>query len=189
MKRRRTLQRVLALLAGAALLGVIGAFALYQGILEQPDATVAPMPDAATVAMESVHHQASRGGRTEWSLDAESAQYGNSKGRAVFDGVKVTFYPENRDPVTVRARQGTLQTDSQDIRMAGDVVVRTGDLELTTESLVYHHGRREITTDAPVRIRGTDIRLDGDALRIDLNTDTARLTGHVKGTFHADISL
>ena len=189
MRRRRALQRFFALLAGAALLGVIAAFGLYQGIAEQPDAPVVPMPDKATVAMESVHHQASRGGRTEWRLDADSARYGSSGGQAVFDGVRVTFYPENRDAVTVRARQGTLQPESQDLRMTGDVVVRTGDLELITESIHYHHGRREISSDTPVRVRGTGVQLDGDALRIDLNTDTARLTGHVKGIFHADISL
>ena len=85
------------------------------------------------------------------------------------DSVKVDFYDEEGGHQSVlTARSGTVQTQTGDMVVRGNVVVVTDDgIRLETDELRWLNERRRIVTDLPVRI----LREEGEVTGVGLETD------------------
>jgi LPS export ABC transporter protein LptC len=85
------------------------------------------------------------------------------------DSVKADFYDEEGEHQSVlTARSGTVQTETGDMVVRGDVVVVTDDgIRLETDELRWLNEKRRIVTDLPVRI----LREGGEVTGIGLETD------------------
>ncbi|MBA3030483.1 MAG: LPS export ABC transporter periplasmic protein LptC [Desulfobacteraceae bacterium] len=136
-----------------------------------------------TLAIDKISHTATRDGKTEWSLEAGSAEYFNEEKKAVLKNIAIIFYMENNSTARISASEGVLLTSTNDIRISGDVILQNGDYGLKTDSLNYNHEKRLIYSNKPVDIRGETFHLTADEMAFDLASGKTKLKGHVKGIF------
>ena len=168
---------------------ILTVFFKYRNGIEISDRTGAVIPDKANISIGRAHQTATRNGIKEWSLDAASADYMTDKNQAVFKDLSLTFFLKDRTKVYVTADRGLLKTDSNDMEISNNVVVKYSRYKLRCESLYYEHKKRIIVANVPVNITGDSFQLVADAMSLNLNTNRTLFEGKVKGTFRGGISL
>lgn len=164
-------------------------FLQYRHVLENNDAPVSIGQSKANISIGKAHQTATRNGRKEWSLDAASADYMDKNSQAIFKDLSVTFYLKDETKVYITANQGILKTDSNDMEIYGNVVVRNKDYQLRCENLYYKHDKRIIFSKVPVNITGNSFELAADSMSLNLNTNKALFEGKVRGTFSEQVTL
>lgn len=170
--------------------GVILMFFLqYRYVLEKNDTPISIGQSKANISIGKAHQTATRNGRKEWSLDAASADYMAKNSQAIFKDLSVTFYLKDETKVFITANQGILRTDSNDMEIYGNVVVRNKDYKLRCENLYYKHDKRIIFSKVPVNITGNSFELVADSMLLNLNNNRALFEGKVKGTFSEQFTL
>lgn len=139
---------------------------------------------AATEAMvvERIHQSSTKDGRTEWNLDAASAQYLLPEKKMLLNDLFVTFFTKEGQKVYVTARHGTVRTDSHDMEAHDDVVVYNELYHMNADRMTYAQNSRVITCDTPVKITSQAGEILADSLAMDLNTNRLVMKGHVHGT-------
>ncbi|MEJ2656249.1 MAG: LPS export ABC transporter periplasmic protein LptC [Desulfobacterales bacterium] len=157
--------------------------------LETNEAPGAVSSSQANISIGKAHQTATRNGIKEWSLDAASADYMNDKKQAVFKDLSVTFFLKNKTRVYITADRGILKTDSNDMEIYDNVVVKYTQYKLRCDNLYYENKKRIIFSKAPVNITGDAFQLVADAMSYNLNTNRTLLEGKVKGTFRGGIAL
>jgi len=168
---------------------ILTVFLHYRHVLEKNDVSVSIGQNKANISIGKAHQTATRNGRKEWSLDAASADYMDKNSQAIFKDLSVTFYLEDETKVYITANQGILKTDSNDMEIYGNVVVRNKDYKLRCENLYYKHDKRIIFSKVPVNITGDSFELVADSMSLNLNTNKALFEGKVKGTFSEHFTL
>lgn len=144
--------------------------------------TVAMSSGAAGQLLGKVSHTATRDGVKEWSLEAESAQILEEENRVVLSQLSVVFFTKEGE-VFLTARKGLLQTDTKDIEVTGNVVVKNEGYRLESEKLQYERRRHVLLTNEPVEITGESSRLTADSMAFDLRTNKTYFKGNVEGVF------
>ncbi len=189
--RRRRTRRLKWGLSGVILLSlgiVIALFSRYR----HHDA-VAPPPDGtseeATISVGRVEHTATRHGRVEWRLSADTVRYINEEKKAVFRAVDITFFTQNDEEIRLVAREGELHTDSQDIHISGDVQVTSGQYRLEAPQLQYAHDQQVFVADTGVRVESRGSHLSAEKMTFFLDSDKADLRGNVEGVIDDAITF
>ena len=159
---------------------VVAVFIGYRKISNAPELLLSSIKDGADLSLGKIRQTATRDGRKEWSLEAGSAHYMQNEKKAVLKDLAITYFLEDNQEVYLSADQGILNTETNDIEFAGNVVIRNEDYRLTTEQLSYEHKRRFIFTDDPVNISGDASEVSADAATFDLKVNKIVLTGTVK---------
>jgi len=168
---------------------VLIVFLQYRHVLEKNDISVSIGLSKANISIGKAHQTATRNGIREWSLDAASAEYMDKNSQAIFKDLSMTFYLKDETKVYITADKGVLKTDSSDMEIYGNVVVRNKDYELKCENLYYKHDKRILFSKVPVNITGASFELAADSMSLNLNTDKALFEGKVKGTFSDQFTL
>ena len=164
-------------------------FLQYRLVLEKNDSPISIGQNNANISIGKAHQTATRNGIKEWSLDAASADYMDEDSQAIFKDLSVTFYLKDETMVYITANQGILKTDSNDMEIYGNVVVKNKDYKLKCENLYYKHDQRIIFSKVPVNITGNSFEIAADSMSLDLNTNKALFEGKVKGTFSEQFTL
>ena len=159
---------------------VVAVFIGYRKVSNAPELLLSSIKDGADLSLGKIRQTATRDGRKEWSLEAGSAHYMQDEKKAVLKDLAITYFLEDNREVYLNADQGILNTETNDIEFAGNVVIRNEDYRLTTEQLSYEHNRRFIFTDDPVNISGDASEVTADAATFDLKVNKIVLTGKVK---------
>jgi LPS export ABC transporter protein LptC len=184
--RTRQLLKRIVLAAVLVAAGIAAAVYLaYRQLAPIPELAVLPKAGLEEMVVEGVHQSATREGRTEWSLDAASAQYRLPEKKALLNDLSVTFFTRDEQKVYLTARQGTVMTDTHDMEAHGNVVIYNDLYRLETETISYAHGPRMITSDVPVKIIGPAGELLADSFAMDLNANRLVMKGHVQGILAA----
>jgi LPS export ABC transporter protein LptC len=168
---------------------ILAVFLKHRHHTDASDSPISPVQGDANIAIGKVHQTATKDGATEWSLDAVSVTYFDKQKKALFKDLSVTFFLKDGTRVYMTADKGILKTDSNDIEVTGNVVVKNIDYKLRTEILHYNHKERMIFSKVPVEIIGAAFRLDADSMSIDLNRHKAIFKGNIKGNIHEKIML
>jgi len=181
-KKPKKIKIVLLLTVFIVLGGVIGVY-----IQSQQDSKVAEsIPESvepeATVSVGKIQQTATRKGKKEWVLEANSARYDDKTGRMILKDLVVTFFLSDKSEINLTADEGILDTDSNDIEVSGNVVLENKDYKLLTERLNYIHDKRLLYSKSPATISGNSVRLRADTLSFDLNTKKLTLEGRVETT-------
>ncbi|OGP81016.1 MAG: LPS export ABC transporter periplasmic protein LptC [Deltaproteobacteria bacterium RBG_13_65_10] len=135
----------------------------------------------ADIVLSKVRFVDTRGGRRDWVVESHRAQLFKEKNRAVFEGVHITFFGEDGRETHLFSNRGELNTQTRAMEALGDVRGRSSDgLQFFTSSLHYDADRREITTDAPVRILGSGYETQGVGMVVDMRKETVRLLDQVR---------
>jgi LPS export ABC transporter protein LptC len=182
-------RRVTRVLIAAFILSATTAAAVYfvrQRLISgvQPEGAIKSGSDALVV--ERIHQTSTRAGRTEWSLEAASAQYVMPEKKMILKDLAVTFFAEDGQRVYLTSRNGKVKTDSHDMEARDDVVIYNDLYRLETEQINYAQAARRITSDTPVKITGQAGEIMADSLSVDLNTNRLVMKGNVRGTLVSD---
>ena len=94
--------------------------------------------------LENVQQTSLRDGLQEWTLNATSATLFETEKKAVIDEPVLTFYTKEKDNIHLTAREGILKTDTSDIEVTGNVVVKNSLYQMKTQQLLYRHDTRII---------------------------------------------
>jgi LPS export ABC transporter protein LptC len=179
-RRRLTRTVLVVMIIAAATAG--GVTFVRQRLISMVEPEPAPKTGTEAMVAERIHQSATRDGRTEWSLDAASAQYLLPEKKVLLRDLFVTFFTQDGQKVYLTARRGTVKTDSHDMEAHDDVVVYNDLYRLETERMNYAQGSRRITSDTPVKITGQAGEIMADTLAMDLNTNRLVMKGNVRGT-------
>jgi LPS export ABC transporter protein LptC len=158
-------------------------------ILNEPEKIISSLEDRANISIDNVHQIATRDGKKEWSLEAASAQFMEENKQAVFKDLSVIFFLENGGEIYLTANRGILKTDSNDMEVAGNVVMKNESYRLKTDNLYYTHAKRLIVSKVPVSIFGGSFNVSADTMSFDLNTRKASFSGKVEGNFSGDLAI
>lgn len=172
-----------------SLAAVIAVFINYRRILENPEKLISSFPVDSNLSIGKIHQTSTKNGVKEFSLDAASAYYTASKKTVVLNDLSVTFFLKNKQEVYLTANKGILKTDSKDIEITGNVIVKNETSRLFTEKIQYKHGQRLLLSKVPVKIVGNSYQLTADRMSLDLNTNKTVFEGRVEGSFSENFTL
>jgi LPS export ABC transporter protein LptC len=182
--------KVAVLAVAVITVGLIAAiFLQYRRSIDTPRQMIAAIPKGVDLSIADIHQTATRDGKKEWQLDADSAQVNTSAQTVTLKNLSMIFFLENRGELHLNADSGVLLTESKDLTVEGNVVLESNGSRLVTDKLDYRNLERLITTDRPVEITGESFRLEAESLSMDLTNNRAVLKGNVSGSFSEDISL
>lgn len=135
----------------------------------------------ADIRIEKAKYAETKNGRTEWELEADSAQYFKNDNLTVFENVKVVFYSQNGVNYTLTGMEGKLRNDSKDMDIVGNVVVTSTDnYQLKTDSLKYIAGVKQISTKDKVFFTGPNISIEGVGFLADMITERVYISANVR---------
>jgi len=164
-------------------------FVSHRRILEKEENIVSGIQSKANISIGKAHQTAIRNGIKEWSLDAASVNYIVKKNQAIFQDLSVTFYLKDKTEVYLIANKGILKTDSNDMELFGNIVVKNSKYRLKTENLFYRHNKRIIFSKVPVKVAGAAFDLAADSMSLNLNTNKTMFEGNVEGILSESIRL
>jgi LPS export ABC transporter protein LptC len=165
-----------------ALGGVIGIYIGFRQDSKVSESSPQSVEPDATLSIGKIHQTATRKGKKEWSLEASSGHYVAKTSQMVLKDLMVTFFLNDKSEITLAADKGILNTDSNDIEVSGNVVLKNKEYKLLTERLNYAHNKRVLYSTAPVTISGPSGRLAAETISFDLNTKKVTLEGSVETT-------
>ena len=188
-KTSKKLKIILVALVSIIISIVIVVYIGYRRLSEAPDLILSAIQDGADMSIGRIHQTATRDGKREWSLEASSARYSETEKEVILKDLSITFFLDDDSEVYLTAKNGVLNTATNDMEVSGDVVVKRENYELTTEKLNYKHDERVVFSKVPVVIIGDDAEIKADSASLDLNTKKLRLQGNVESSISESIRL
>jgi LPS export ABC transporter protein LptC len=164
------------------------AFFGYRRVSNAPELLLSSIKDGANLSLGKIRQTSTRDGKREWSLEADSAYYVETKNEVVLKKLFVTYFLEDNREVYLNADRGILHTDTNDIEFSGNVVISNGHYQLRTERLSYNHGQRLIISNDPVQISGDASKLSASSIRYELKANKVVLTGNVVANISQDFA-
>ena len=151
----------------------------------QPLKKTQDLPSSAKsdTAMDRLYQVSTRDGRTEWKLEAASAQLDQEKQLAKLKNVSVIFYPKSGGEVSLTADRGIIHTDSKDIVVAGNVVVVNQNYKMVTQRVKYSESKKTLTSTTPLAITDETSSLMADRMVYDITKNKSVFSGNVMGIF------
>lgn len=185
-------QKIKIVLLATILITLGGIIGIYIGFRQDPKIAES-IPESAepdaTLSVGKIQQTATREGKKEWELEADSAHYISDLNQMVLKDLRVTFFLKDNSEVTLVAEQGILKTDTNDIEVSGNVMVNDNEYRLLTEKLNYAHKRRVLYSNLPVTISGASTQIVADSISFDLNSKKLTLEGSVEATIAKDFKL
>ena len=133
-------------------------------------------------SMNGVEFEQSRNGKREWRLSADHLLSAENDPDMQLEEVRGVFFGvgKGEDETRIRSRQGTYNTATRQITLAGDIVIEdAGGYEMRTDSLSYSAKEKTMRSTAPVIIRGSNIEVRGSRLLYDIGAGKYLLEGNV----------
>ncbi|HBO84481.1 MAG: LPS export ABC transporter periplasmic protein LptC [Deltaproteobacteria bacterium GWC2_42_11] len=180
MKAKRTKILLAALLLASISAIGVSLFINFQSRNGIKD-TYQKVSSNASATINNIHYIEDKNGRKEWELDALKAEYFKEDDTTIFEDVKVIFYAKDGKTFVVKGKRGKLVNQTKDVEINGDVSVISEDgYKLTTESLRFEAGIKQIKTDDRVFLTGSTIDVEGVGLLIDINKETVSVLKNVR---------
>jgi LPS export ABC transporter protein LptC len=115
-----------------------------------------------------------------WEIDARGAQYMRAENVALFDDITVKLTLADGRSYLMTGRQGTLQTDTKDIDISGDVsIVSDEGGQLGTDHLKFSHSERRIYTEEDITMENAYIKASGKGMTLSLKDRRISLLSNV----------
>jgi LPS export ABC transporter protein LptC len=185
MKAVRT---VIYLLAACLVIGasVYGGYLLMRGTDLSESLSFQPPPPAGkrlVMSMDGFRLARSEGGGDSWLMNAGTADLYEDKEARLRDIEIIFKNPESKD-ATLLAERGTMDMGSGNAslyRDARDVRIVTSDgYLLYTASLSWKAGERQVWTQAPFKLLGSELYLEGTGMTADVDLRTIVVKNNVK---------
>ena len=188
-KKSKILKYTLVLIIMSIVVVVTLVIVNYRKVLNNPEKIITALNPGADMTIDNIHQTATRGGKKEWQLEAESAHYTDADKKVHLDVLDMVFFTERHKEIQLTADSGILETESQNVNVKGRVKLSSDDVQLRTDELRYRHAKRVIFADSPVTITGETFKLSAEGLTLDIEKGKAVLKGNVRATFDDDFTL
>ena len=188
LKKTKKLSIFLLIVILLAVGTIVSIFIGYRQVSNAPERLLASIKEGANLSLGKIRQTATRDGRTEWRLEADSANYREAENKVDLINLSVIYFLEDHREVYLEADRGILITDTNDIEFIGNVMIRNEAYQMKTEHLSYEHDRRIIICDQSIRIWGQDGELTAASAKYDLKADKITLMGNVVATVSQDFA-
>jgi LPS export ABC transporter protein LptC len=135
------------------------------------------------MSMEGFRFTQSENGRVSWRVYAQSADLFESK-EAKLKELEITFIGADRKEAALLGESGTMDTATGNAsvrRVNGEVKIVTSEgYLLTTSSLFWKAGERQVSTPDPFKLLGREIYLEGRGMTANVDMRTIAVNGNVK---------
>jgi LPS export ABC transporter protein LptC len=139
-----------------------------------------PTTTQADYQIKEIHINETLVGNLRWTLDADQAEVFDRDQKTVMKKVVIKVFTKD-STWTVTGDQGTLDNQTHDVSLEGNVVVNSSDgLTLKTTELAWRNGDRNLLTDAAVEITRTGTTIQGRGLDVRMAEETAVLAKNVR---------
>ena len=184
-------RRIKTVLTGAMVVGIgVLAVVFLRLRSDQSESVPIPMPAVkALMTLAKVHQTATKDGKVQWELDAESAQLEATGGRMILTAPVVEFHMEDGTKANLTADKGILYTDSNDMEVTGNVRLQNDRYTLLADALIYEHKRRVLRSDTPIQIKSSAMALRADKMTYDLDRNLAKFIGKVEGSLNDGLPI
>lgn len=125
-------------------------------------------------------------GHKQWELTAHEAEFFTDKGEVAITGPKLAFYGGDGRNVEVNGREGRVflnEGNVQRIELSGGIDVTLGDYFMQTEKAIYFENINSIAAPGEVRLKSSEIALDGQAMLLELGSQRVMFRNGVHTTF------
>ncbi len=171
-------------------LGVtIAIFFKYRQVMDSPGSIISSVQNKANITIGNFHQTSTVNGKDEWSLNASSANLIVEKKQVILEKPSLVFYSKDGDRIYLTADHGILKTDSNDIEVKDNVVIKNNKYVLETENLQYDHKTNMFSSKVPIKITGPLLNFMAGSMSFDLKTNKAVFKGNVKGVLSENITL
>lgn len=168
-----------------AVLLIIGG--LYYFFREEPQITEVPttkpnpMQAGAKITFTGSAIIEEQNGRKVWELNAESIEADAGSKQVYLKNMKGTFYQDAGGKVEVTAREGILDTKTNDITLQGEMKVTSSEGAVFTAPRGSYAEQSKIFTGIGgiILTRG-DIIITGDKIDADLKLEQVKIQGNAK---------
>jgi LPS export ABC transporter protein LptC len=108
-------------------------------------------------------------GQKRWEMEADEAEIYDQKKQSVAFGIRVKFFENNVETSDLSAKRGTMNSDSGDMEVEGNVVVNSlvEKTKIETTKLKYVDKEHKIFSDEFVRETRPDVIITGYGLEAD----------------------
>jgi LPS export ABC transporter protein LptC len=147
-------------------------------------AKISGRPD---VEMTDFRFFSTKAGRVEWEIQAKFGSVFEKRHEAMLRDIQVTFRNPNGMGMTLQGEEGILDTISRDFQITNQndpiKVTLDQDYQLYTSTLDWVNGAREIRSDAPVRILGPNLQVEGRGFLASLNLQEMQVLDDIVAHF------
>jgi LPS export ABC transporter protein LptC len=181
MKRIRLAILVcMILISGAVLASLL--FKLHgRREIKEPEPIPKETAVDAKMFLEQIRFVEDKQGRKTWELEAKSIEQHEDQDIIDLNDVKVTVYTKEGRSFVMTGKRARVNQKSKDAKLSGNVTLTTNDgYRLRTESVAYHHEKKQIDTSDPVEIEGEEFRVQGQGLFVDIEARLFRILGRVR---------
>ena len=175
------------------ILGMLGVIAFWIGLYAfrtQKPATPVPKisnakNDPGHVGMQEINFVQVKDGVKLWELKAETVEYQQPQNLVSFKKVVLTYFPKGEKPISLVGNLGSMDTETKNIMMEGEVVISTPEgYELKVPSLYYRDDKQEISTEGTVNLQGPAIALSGEGMVMNLESQKVKVYKKVRMTLY-----
>jgi LPS export ABC transporter protein LptC len=168
------------LIGGAVLAGLF--FNLHgRKEIKEPEPLAKETAVDAKMYLEKIRFVEDKKGRKTWELEAKSIEQHEDQNIIDLNDVKVTVYTKDGRSFVISGERATVNQKSKDAKLSGNVTLTTNDgYRLRTESVAYHHEKKQIDTSDPVEMEGDGFRVQGQGLFVDMEARFFKILGRVK---------
>jgi LPS export ABC transporter protein LptC len=140
-----------------------------------------PVPAAqADYQIKEIHINETLAGNLRWTLDADQAEVFDRDQKTVMKKVVIKVFTKD-STWTVTGDEGTLENQTHDVSLEGNVVVTSSDgLTLKTTELAWRNGDRNLLTDAAVEITRAGTTINGRGLDVRMADESAVIAKNVR---------
>jgi LPS export ABC transporter protein LptC len=140
------------------------------------------------VEMTDFRFFSTKNGRVEWEIQARSTETFERRHQALLHGVQVTFHNTDGMSMTLQGERGVLDTTSKDFQITNQKdpiqVSMNKEYYLYTSTLDWINKTRQIQSDAPVRIQGPNLEIQGTGLLANLALQEIQVLHNVVAHFN-----
>lgn len=153
------------------------------GLLNRRPPPPPPPPQAAPEAlarpkMEALSLTEVEEGGKRWTLEAESAEYLKDRDEIRINGIRVEFFGESGRVLKLSCQEGLIHTKTRALTLKGDVVLKDGDLIITTGQARYQPKERLLFAPEGVVLESPRVIVQGKDLRVYLAEKRLILAQH-----------
>lgn len=192
VKSKRIMRIALVLIVLAALCGVMVVFVAderQQAEKKHRTPEVDRPDEQASLIVGNIRQLSRKDGKDEWFLEADSVRYIMDQQKAVFDNLSLVFFMENDQQANLTAYQGVLKTDTKNIQVSHQVIVKHEGYTFQTEFLEYLYDRKEFISNTPVTFSSELLQLSADSVVMDLNSNKLRFMGNINGALDGGLDI
>ncbi|HLB24992.1 MAG TPA: LPS export ABC transporter periplasmic protein LptC [Nitrospirota bacterium] len=175
------------------ILALLSASAAY--MMQNPGVRKAPVPvkqvkhDQTEVVIDGFRYARNDGGTENWELKARRAEMKKETGMANLRDLEATFSGNNGTVLTLKADEGTFDSNSKDVRLdgrgGGVTVTSNSGYTIDSESLSWDNEKRVLSTDDKVTLSGKNIKIEGRGLVARPDLQEVRFNNGVRTVFSA----